>query len=121
MTSPRNAEIERYFQDGHRPDQEVRFEFEIIKHLSESIRTQTDMISKMQTQQSDILIRLERIEAKEHGEQLAACLARVDVLEQDYHRRNGRDGLVAAIFKSPMIAWLVVAAGAVYTVLRAEI
>jgi hypothetical protein len=113
---PAPDEIEAYFQGERAVD--VRFEFEIIKHLSESIRTQTEMIGQMQKQQSDILIRLERIEAKEHGEQLAACLARVDALEEDYQRRQGRDGLVVGIMRSPLLAWLVVAAGVVYTIVR---
>ncbi len=117
MTERADA-ISRYFQDGHRPDSEVRFEFEIIKHLSESIRTQTDMIAKMQTQQSDILVRLERIEAKEHGAQLAACMARIDTLEADFQRRQGRDGLVSAFFRSPVVAWIAVAIGVVYTIVK---
>lgn len=119
---PSNPDIQRYFQgDTPRSDVDVRFEFEIIRHLSESIRAQTDMISQMQTQQADILVRLERIEAKEHGEQLAAALARIDVLEADYQRRQGRDGLVAAFFRSPVVAWIAVAAGAVYTLFKDKV
>lgn len=121
MNPSRSSQIDQYFQDGHRPDTEVRFEFEIIKHLSESIRAQTEMISRMQTQQADILVRLERIEAKEHGEQLAACIARITVLEEEYQRRQGRDGLVAAFFRSPVVAWVVLGIAAVYTVLKDKV
>jgi len=104
-------------QDGRSPD-DVRFQFEIIKELAASVREVTKNMQRMQEQTAETLIRLERIEAKETAEQVAACLARIEVLEADYHRRSGRDGFVAAVFKSPVVAWIVLFAGIVYTAIK---
>lgn len=104
-------------QEERSPD-DIRFQFEIIKELAASVREQTRHLTRMQEQQTDIIARLERIESKETAEQLAACMARVELLEADYHRRTGRDTFLAAVFKSPLVAWIVVAAGIVYTMVK---
>lgn len=104
-------------QDPRSPD-DIRFQFEIIKELAASVREQTKHLTRMQEQQTDIIARLERIEAKETAEEVAACKARLEVLEADFHRRSGRDGFLAAVFKSPLVAWIVVAAGIVYTAVK---
>lgn len=104
-------------QDNRSPD-DVRFQFEIIKELAASVREVTNHMRRVQDQTAEALVRLERIEAKETAEQVAACLARIEVLEADYHRRSGRDGFVAAVFKSPVVAWIVLFAGIVYTAIK---
>lgn len=86
---------------------DLRFQFEIIKGLSESVREQTSVMLRMQEQQTDIVARLERIEAKATAEQVAALLVRVDNLEASEHRREGAINVVGAILKSPAIGWIV--------------
>lgn len=105
------------FNQDQMPD-DVRFQFEIIKELAASVREQTRHIGEMQKQIGDALIRLERIEAREHSEQIAKLEAEIELLKTDYNRRVGRDGFIASVFKSPLVAWVVFAMGAVYVALR---
>ena len=102
------------------PD-DIRFQFDVIKELAASVRELTNHMSRQQEQIAEALISLERIEAREHTEQIKALETKIELLETDYHRRVGRDGFIASIFKSPLVAWVVVAAGLVYTFLRDKI
>lgn len=100
---------------------DLRFQFEIIKGLAESVRTQTDAIMRMQEMQTDIVARLERIEAKETAERVAGLLARVDALEAAEHRREGAFHVVTAILKSPSVGWLVGGATFVWGIMTGRV
>lgn len=96
----------------------IRFQFEIIKSLGESVRQQTQALADLHTQQTEILIRLERIEANKINEQVAALRAEVEMLKADKLRRDGASGVIHAILRSPVVGWIVAAAGGVYYMLR---
>lgn len=100
---------------------DLRFQFEIIKGLSESVREQTSVMLRMQEQQTDIVARLERIEAKATAEQVAALLVRVDTLEAAEHRREGAFHLVGTIMKSPFVAWLAAIGAGVWAIASGKV
>lgn len=95
---------------------DLRFQFDVIKGLAESVRSQTAVLMRLQEQQTDIVARLERIEAKETAEQVAALKARVEALEKTEHRREGASAVITAILKSPVIGWAVGAGSAIWAV-----
>lgn len=99
--------------DQAQPD-DIRFQFEIIKGLGESVRLQTAALGSLQQGQIDIVERLARIEARDHAEALAALRVEVDALKADKQRRDGASGIIHAIMKSPMLAWAVALAGFVW-------
>ncbi len=83
--------------------------------------THEDLLRRMdQSEQRSALARegiagaLGRIETKleAHGEMLNGIGARVTKLEADGNRRDGREGVLAALLRSPFVAWLA-AVGAV--------
>lgn len=113
-----NREIDPLFDQGAN---DVRFQFEIIKGLSESVRSQTSVMMQMQAQQTDIVARLERIEAKQTAEQLAALQVRVDVLEDNELRREGGNRVIREIVKSPFLAWAVGGATFVWAALTGRV
>lgn len=115
MADPR---ILNQLDNGGRSPDDLRFQFDVIKELAASVRELTKHMSRLQDQTAEALIRLERIEAREHTEQIAALKAEIEVLKNDYQRRVGRDGFIAGIFKSPLLAWVVVIAGIVYTAIK---
>lgn len=75
---------------------DIRFQFEVIKNLADSVRQQTEVVRGIQTTQVSMLERLARIEANRINETVAkieervevAC-GKIDVLEQDRDIRNG--------------------------------
>lgn len=95
------------------PD-DIRFQFEIIKGLGESVRLQTAALGSLQQGQIDIVDRLARIEARDHAEALAALRAEVDMLKADKQRRDGASGIIHAILKSPVLAWVVAICGFIW-------
>lgn len=99
------------------PD-DIRFQFEIIKNLGESVRQQTKALGDLHAQQTEILIRLERIEANKINEQVAAIQAKVEVLEADRLRRDGASGVIQALLRSPVVGWVVAALGGIYYMLK---
>jgi uncharacterized coiled-coil protein SlyX len=108
---------ERFLEQvGDQSASDVRFQFEIIKGLAESVREQTKAILRMQEQQTDIVARLERIEAKETAEQLSRLTLRVEVLEATDQRRQGASGVIAAIMKAPVLGWAVGVATAIWAI-----
>lgn len=85
MTDP----LSRILQQG--PD-DVRFQFDVIKQLAESVRMMTDTQTKM-------LERLARIEEQRTHEAVAAMAGRIATLEADLQRRTGMMNAVAALPK----------------------
>jgi hypothetical protein len=114
-----NREIDALFDPQHPND--LRFQFEIIKGLAESVRTQTAAILGMKDQQTDIVARLERIEAKEVAELLAALIVRVEALEDTELRREGGARVITAVIKSPIVGWVVGGATFMWAVLTGRI
>jgi len=107
MTDP----IARMLQQG--PD-DVRFQFDVIRQLAESVRMMTDTQTKM-------LERLARIEEQRTHEAVAAMAGRIATLEADLQRRTGMMNAVAALPK--VIAFLVAVASvfsAIYLAGRAS-
>ncbi len=90
---------------------DLRFQFEVIRNLSESVRQSTDAtrdlaknMARMQETQVSMLERLAKLEANRVNESVAkveerlenACRA-IDKLEQDKDRRDGATGLLSRI------------------------
>ena len=97
------------FQGGAEGD--LRFQFEVIRNLSESVRQSTDAtrdlaknMAEMQKTQVSMLERLAKLEANRVNESVAkveerldgACKA-IDKLEADKDRRDGAAGLLSRI------------------------
>lgn len=91
MTDP----LSRILNQG--PD-DVRFQFDVIKQLAESVRMMTDTQTKM-------LERLARIEEQRTHEAVAAMAGRIATLEADYQRRTGMMNAIGALPK--VIAFIV--------------
>lgn len=98
---------------------DVRFQFEVIRQLAESVRQQTTALSRMQEQMAAMAERMARIEANrvhDDVERLRAGLAeetkRVDALMRDKDRRDGALGAWAWLQRSAPWAALITAAGA---------
>ena len=51
---------------------------------------------------------------KHHGEILQRCEKQIIALEADSNQRKGRDGVLAAIGRSPVLAWIVGIAAAAW-------
>jgi len=84
---------------------DLRFQFEVIKNLAESVRQQSDVLRSVQTTQVTMLERLAKIEANRVNETVAELkvkldetCGKVDRLESDKDRRDGgsawRQGLM---------------------------
>lgn len=106
------------YEQAQQNPEDLRFQFEILKSLGESVRQQTSALADLHTQQTEILLRLERIEANKVNEQVAKLEAKVDALEADRLRRDGASGVIHAILRSPVVGWIVAAAGGIYYMLR---
>lgn len=94
------------------PESDIRFQFEVIKNLAESVRQQSEVLRGVQTTQITMLERLARIESNRINETVSeikvtlegACKA-IDKLEKD---RDVREGTTLA-WRSTMIYWPVIA------------
>ncbi len=87
--------LDKYYQ-GVDPN-DVRFQFEIIKGLAESIRQLTTSIQDMQRTQVGMLERLAILESNRHAEEIHDIDAKVDVLMRDKDRRDGAYGMLGTI------------------------
>lgn len=85
---------ERFYQGD--PD-DIRFQFDIIKGLADSIRQLTGSINEMQKTQVGMLERLATLEANKFAETIQVIDARVDVLMRDKDRRDGAYGMLGTI------------------------
>lgn len=98
-------------QGGSEAD--LRFQFEVIKQLSDSVRQSVEAtrdvarnVADMQKTQVTVSERLAKLESNRVNEQVAkmeerldgAC-ARVDKLEQDKDRRDGAGSFLGGVFK----------------------
>ncbi len=95
------------------PD-DVRFQFDVIKQLAESVRMMTDTQTKM-------LERLARIEEQRTHEAVASLMGRIAVLEADLNKRTGMMHAIGALPK--VIAFFVALASvfsAIYLAGRAS-
>jgi hypothetical protein len=111
-------------------ESDTRFQYEVIKQLSESVRSSVDAtrdvarnVSDMQKTQISMLERLAKLESNRVNEQVAkmeerldtAC-GRIDVLEHDKYRRDGASGafkmikdwapFLAMLFSAACVLWL---------------
>lgn len=102
---------------------DVRFQYEVIKGLAESVRQMASGMSDLQKTQVDMLVRLARLEENKVGDELVAMKAattalaiRVDALESDRDRREGAIGMLGTIkawapfltflFSAATVLWL---------------
>jgi hypothetical protein len=83
---------------------DLRFQYEVIKGLAESVRQMAASMSDLQKTQIDMLVRLARLEENKVGDDLvgmkaatAALTIRVDALESDKDRRDGAMGALGAL------------------------
>lgn len=82
----------------HQGPDDVRFQFDVIKQLAESVR-------EMSTTQTKMLERLARMEEQKVHEVVAGLSERVTVLEVDLNKRTGMMTAISALPK--FIAFLV--------------
>lgn len=100
------------------PESDTRFQYEIIKGLSESVRDLASSIRDMQSTQVGMLERLAKLEANRVSEVVAevkisvdGALKRIDRLEKDKDRRDGAYGMLGTIKAwAPFLAMLFSAA-----------
>jgi uncharacterized small protein (DUF1192 family) len=96
------------------PSEDIRFQFEIVKHLAESVRLQTEQIQALVSQSHTVMVKLERMEAKEIDTQVAELRAEIEVLKAAHNQRKGANSVFAAVWKSPAVAWIIGAAATAY-------
>lgn len=94
--------IARMLNQG--PD-DVRFQFDVIKQLAESVR-------EMSSTQVKMLERLARIEEQRTHEVVRELTSRLAVLETDYNQRTGTMKTLAAL---PKIVAFIVAIASVFS------
>ena len=104
---------------------DVRFQFEVVRQLAESIRQQTSTLTRMQEQMAAMSERLARIEANrvhEDVERLRASLVeetkRVDALMRDKDRRDGAIGAWTWLQRSAPWAAIATAGAAILAWLK---
>lgn len=78
---------------------DTRFQFEIIKGLSESIRDLAKGMRDVQSTQVNMLERLARLEANTVGETVGKLEERINILESDKDRRDGAGSFLGGMFK----------------------
>jgi len=83
---------------------DLRFQFEIIKQLAQSIQSLTETVRGVQQTQITMLERLARIESNRVNEDVARLQLimesqdkRIDILEQDKDRRDGGSRMRRAV------------------------
>lgn len=86
---------------------DVRFQYEVIRQLAESVRQQTAALSRMQDQMAQMAERMARIESNRIHDDVARLQAqiveetkRVDALMRDKDRRDGAIGAAAWLHRS---------------------
>lgn len=104
---------------------DVRFQFEVIRQLADSVRQQTASLARMQEQMAAMAERMARIEAnrgQDDVERLRAALSeetkRVDALMRDKDRRDGAIGAAAWLQRSAPWAAIMAAGAAVLAWLK---
>ena len=85
--------------------EDVRFQFDVIKQLAESVR-------EMSSTQVKMLERLARIEEQRTHEAVAGLLERVTALEVDLNKRTG---MMHAIAMAPKIVAFLVAIASIFS------
>jgi|GEM_PF-2744815 len=101
---------------------DLRFQYDVIKGLAESVRQMAANMSDLQKTQVDMLVRLARLEENKVGDELvamkaatAALTVRVDALESDKDRRDGALGMLGTIKSwAPFLAMVFSAACALW-------
>lgn len=102
------------------PEAEVRFQYDVIKGLAESVRQMAQNMADLQKTQIDMLVRLARLEENKVGDELvsikadtAAIEARVKILESAEDQRKGAYSVFSwlrvwgpVIFSCVAAAWL---------------
>jgi len=83
------------YQGGDPND--TRFQFDVIKHLSESVRQLAAGMADMQKTQVGMLERLATLEAGKMTSRLDEIDTKVSALEQDRYRRDGALGMLGVL------------------------
>jgi len=88
-------------------ESDVRFQFDVIRNLAESVRQQSEVLRGVQQTQITMLERLARIEANRVNETVAKleervekALEKIDALESDRDRREGAIGVLGWLAKN---------------------
>lgn len=103
----------KYYQGGD-PD-DIRFQFDVIKHLSESVRNLATGIADMQKTQVGMLERLAVLEAGKFAEDISGLELKVNALMRDKDQRDGAAGAFRLIKDwAPFLAMLFSAACALW-------
>lgn len=86
----------RVLYQGGDPN-DTRFQFEIIKGLSESIRQMAEQMGHLQRTQVSMLERLATLEAGKVGARMDAMGVKIDALFKDKDRRDGALGMLGVL------------------------
>lgn len=99
---------------------EVRFQYDVIKGQSESIRVMTGALMEQQKTLGEIVERLVRIESNEVDSRVKAIEAEIEHIKAERNQRAGMAKLMEWIFKSPLMGWIVGAAATVWFLLNGK-
>lgn len=87
-------------------ENDLRFQFDVIRSLSESVRQMATTMAEMQRTLMDVSVRTARLEENKVNEEVASVKAdmkildaRVDTLFTDKNRRDGAGTLLGAALK----------------------
>jgi uncharacterized small protein (DUF1192 family) len=93
---------------------DIRFQYDVIKGQSESIRVMTGALMEQQKTLGEIVERLVRIESNKVDSRVTVIESEIEALKAERNQRAGMAKVIEIIFKSPLIGWLVGAAGLVW-------
>jgi hypothetical protein len=99
---------------------DLRFQYDVIKGQSDSIRSMAEGLLRQQETLSDIVERLVRIESNKVDSRVTTLEAEVEQLKAERNQRVGMSRLIELIFKSPLVGWLVGAGTAVWFLLSGK-
>lgn len=92
-------------------ESDLRFQFDVIRSLSESVRQMASTMAEMQRTLMDVSVRTARLEENKVNEEVAAVKAemklldvRVDALFREKDRRDGAGSFVGLVLKhAPLV------------------
>lgn len=100
---------------------DLRFQYDVIKGQSESIRTMTSALIEQQRTLGEIVERLVRIESNKVDSRVTALETKVEQMEAERNQRVGMARAVDLIIKSPAVGWLVGAAVTAWLILSGRV
>lgn len=99
----------------------LRFQYDVIKGQSDSIRAMTSALMEQQKTLGEINERLIRIESNKVDSRVTDLEADVEQLKAERQQRAGMAHAFELVLKSPLVGWLVGAAGMAWLFLSGKV